>query len=165
MMKLLNALARTTNAAVILAHHTRKTGEKSSKTIDALAGRGASNWGNLSRKNKGRPLLDPAKLKLNRETLWFEYIGTKAEQNLSAETIQAFVGEKGEASSADITNHFLALGFKQKTIERRVKAPRISDSSGSQLKEESSELAKRRSQGNDENIDVEMKAIVANLKH
>jgi hypothetical protein len=142
-MKPLNKLARTTSTAVILVHHTGKPGEKGSKAIDALAGRGASNWGNLSRtvyglmpapemgdgyvvlhngKNKGGPLLTPARLKLNRESLWFEYLEDASDEGITAEAIRDFVREQTEASSAEINAHFLSRGFKQKTIERRIRA-------------------------------------------
>jgi hypothetical protein len=141
-MKPLNKLARTTNTAVILVHHTGKPGEKSSKNIDALAGRGASNWGNLSRtvyglmpatdmgdgyvvlhngKNKGGPLLAPARLKLNRDTLWFEYLEDASDDSLTAEAIKDFVELRVEASSAEIKTYFLSRGYSQKTIERRIK--------------------------------------------
>jgi hypothetical protein len=72
-------------------------------------------------KNKGGPLLAPARMKLNRDTLWFEYLEDASDDSLTAEAIRDFVESRTEASSAEITTHFLSRGYKQKTIERRIK--------------------------------------------
>jgi hypothetical protein len=137
----LKNFARRTNAATVLVHHTGKPGENSKQTVDAFLGRGASNYGSLSRtiyglvraenlgpgyvvlhntKNKSGPLLDPVTMRLDFNTLWFSPIGQQQSLEVTARAVHEFVCKQGTAGVSEITEHFMQSGVSARTVSRRV---------------------------------------------
>ncbi|MFL6209836.1 MAG: AAA family ATPase [Pyrinomonadaceae bacterium] len=137
----LKNFAKRTNAATIFVHHTGKAGEGSKSTVDAMMGRGASNYANLSRsiyglvlaedlgqgyvvmhntKNKCGPLPEPVTMRLDFATLWFEQISAAQRIEVTSEAIHELVLARGEASVSEIKAHFMQFGVSDRTIERRI---------------------------------------------
>lgn len=137
----LKTLARRTNAAVILVHHTGKPGESPRQTIDAFMGRGASAFGSLARsiyglvpasdmgegyvvlhntKNKSGPKLEPVTMRLDFHSLWFEQLNTRPRMDVTAQAVREFVNSRGAASLSEIKEHFMQYGASTRTIERRI---------------------------------------------
>lgn len=136
----LKNLAKRTGAAVILVHHTGKSTEGSRNTVDAMIGRGASNFANLSRtiyvltpakeigegfvvlhntKNKGGKLLEPVTLRRDFQMLWHSQVQGARKVELTAESIRDYVDAANGATIGEIKRHFKALGYAETTIGRR----------------------------------------------
>jgi hypothetical protein len=141
-MNPLKRLAREADCAVKFAHHIGKANE-TVNSEGAYKGRGGSTFGGLSRtvftlekdakhgagyivlncaKIKGVKF-EPALMKLNQETRWFELCGEKpVEKSLppTAQEIAGFVRANGEAQTGEIQNYFKNRAVAR-TIADRIK--------------------------------------------
>lgn len=139
-IKPLKKLARQTNSAVLLLHHTGKFNEGFSKANKAYNGRGASAFGALSRsvitleksntkenrivlscqKVKGEDFTDTI-LELNKTSRWFSVIGNDTSKKLSSyEKVIDFVISVGNpVKRQDIVNG-LAEVMSDKSVDRHL---------------------------------------------
>lgn len=138
-MKPLKRLALETNAAVPFCHHAGKPGESTNAEL-AYSGRGASNFGGLSRavfaltKNKlkgsnyvtlqcakaKRDKFDPVLLYFNRDLAWFEICAERPalEQLLTVQEFVEFIDNKDEVGRKEYLEHFRGRASEE-TIDKR----------------------------------------------
>lgn len=133
----LKNLARAANAVVWFQHHIGKQGEEAAASVNAYRGRGASNFGALSRsvialtvpdkterervtlsvvKAKGYRLDDKV-MRLDRDTRWFSVTDEKPPVAVTPlDDVVAYVMENGGAQKADIARAF-AGKYGVRTVE------------------------------------------------
>jgi hypothetical protein len=146
-MNPLKRLAREADCAVIFTHHIGKANETQTGEA-AYKGRGASAFGALSRvvftlerdtkkgpeyimlscaKPKGGSF-EPALLKLNRETRWFDLCAEPLQAKSgppTAQEIADFVAEQVEARTEDISNQFKDRAAHRTIVHRVIEAERL----------------------------------------